>query len=101
MSRSRLMAIAGGIAWLMAAFPAFIQHGGVIPIDMRWLTAFLVFGALFLASLARPHVALLLGESAAALTLVFLRCDGYEGVLLAVVAMQLGTCVNRRGGSTL
>jgi signal transduction histidine kinase len=98
MFRSRLMAIAGGIAWLMAALPAFIQHAGTIPVDPRWMAAFFAFGALFVANLARPRIALLLGESAAAITLVFLRCDGYEGVLLAVIAMQLGGSVNRRVG---
>src|SRR5205085_4089132 len=37
-------------------------------------------------------------ESAAAVALVLWRCNGYEGALLALIAMQLGGRVPRRAG---
>ena len=98
MSRSALIAVAGAIAWLMVALPAFIRHGGAIPVDPRWIAAFAGFGVLFVAHLVRPRVAFLLGQSVAALTLMLVRGDGYEGVLLAVIAMQLGTSIGRAAG---
>src|SRR5437588_128913 len=91
MAYSRLMAIAGAIALSMVALPAFIQHAGTIPLDLRWIAALLLFSGFFVADLRRPRISSLLAESAAAIVLVFLRCDGYEGTLLAVIAMQLGT----------
>jgi signal transduction histidine kinase len=98
MSQARLIGIAGLIAWLMVGVPAFIYHAGTPPSDIRWTAAFLTFGVLFAAALRRPRPLLLLGESAAAIALVLLRCNGYEGTLLALVAMQLGTRFDRRTG---
>src|SRR5207302_4896934 len=94
----RLIGIAGLVAWLMVGVPAFIRHAGAPPTDWRWVAAFLIFGVLFAADLRRPRLLLLLGESAAALALVLLRCNGYEGTLLALVAMQLGTRLDRTAG---
>jgi signal transduction histidine kinase len=94
MTQSRLIGIAGLITWLMVGLPAFIYHGGAALSYGRWLVAFLLFGILFAADLRRPRLLFLAGESLAAIALVLLRCNGYEGVLLALVAMQLG---NRLG----
>ena len=98
MTQSRLLAIAGGIAWLLVGVPAFVRHAGAPPVDARWVAAFAVLTAALAASLRRPLLSLLFVESAAALVLVVLRCNGYEGTLLAVVAMQLGTRLDRRAG---
>src|ERR1700694_1831939 len=86
MSQARLIGIAGLIAWLMVGVPAFIYHAGTPPSDARWTVAFLAFGAFFAAALRRPRLIFLLAESAAAIALVLLRCNGYEGTLLAIVA---------------
>src|SRR6516165_4278021 len=48
--------------------------------------------------LRRPQVLFLALASAAALYLVVLRCNGYEGALLALVAMRLGTRMRRLTG---
>src|SRR2546426_1740918 len=40
-------------------------------------------------------------ESAAAIALVLLRCNGYEGTLLAVIAMQLGARTGDRKSTRL
>jgi signal transduction histidine kinase len=98
MSQTRLIGIAGLIAWLMVGVPAFIYHAGAPPTDARWVAAFLLFGVLFAADLRRPRLLLLLAESAAAIALVLFRCNGYEGTLLALVAMQLGTRLDRVAG---
>jgi signal transduction histidine kinase len=98
MSQSRLIGIAGTIVWLMVGLPAFIHHSGAAPSDARWLVAFLLFGACFAADLKRPWLPFLAAESTAALALLLVRCNGYEGTLLALVAMQLGTRLDRVAG---
>jgi signal transduction histidine kinase len=97
-TQSRLIAIVGLVAWLLVGVPAIVRHAGAPPVDIRWVAAFAVLTAALLASVRRSHVLLLLAQSAAALALVALRCNGYEGILLAVVAMQLGTRLDRRTG---
>lgn len=95
MTYKRLIGVAGAIAWIMVGLPAFIYHSAAPTIDWRWVVAFLFFGVALAADLRRPHIALLVPESAAALTLVLLRCNGYEGALLVVLAMQLGGRLGR------
>jgi signal transduction histidine kinase len=98
MPHPRLIGIAGLMTWLMVGLPAFIYHAGGITADGRWLAAYLLFGALFAADLRHPRLLLLAAESGAALALVLLRCNGSEGTLLALVAMQLGARLDRVAG---
>ena len=99
MTPSRLIGIAGLIAGLVVGLRAFISHFGVMPAgDGRWIVAFLLFAALFAADLRRPRLLLVAAESATALALVLLGCNGYEGILLALIAMQLGTRLQPRAG---
>src|SRR6202035_750425 len=103
MSQSRLIGVIGLVTWLLVALPALPYHVPALfrhePfIDWRWIVVFLSFGALFVLDLRRPHLLLLALASAMALALVLLRCNGYEGALLALVAMQLGTRVSRPAG---
>lgn len=98
MSQSRLIGIVGLVTCLMIALPALIYHVPAGTFDWRWSAVLLTFGALFVLDLRRPHLLLLALASAAALALVMLRCSGYEGALLALVAMQLGTRVGPRAG---
>jgi signal transduction histidine kinase len=98
MSQSRLIGVIGLVTWLLVALPALLYHVPALfrhePfIDWRWIVVFLSFGALFVLDLRRPHLLVLALASATALALVLLRCNGYEGALLALVAMQLGTRV--------
>ncbi|HEX7191790.1 MAG TPA: sensor histidine kinase, partial [Thermoanaerobaculia bacterium] len=60
-----------------------------------WLSAFLVFGALYL--FGRGIVPLVI-ESAAVIAMVLTRCNGFEGTLLVLVAMQLGARFSPRSG---
>ena len=98
MTQSRLIAICGVLALGMVGLPAFIHHAGAPAIDWRWVAALALFAAAFAADLRRPHLGLLAAESAAAMALVVWRCNGYEGALLAVIAMQLGARVGRAAG---
>jgi signal transduction histidine kinase len=99
MPHTRLIGIAGLAAWLMVGLPAFYSHVAAdVPHDLRWVAAFLLFGALFAADLRRPWLPLLAGQSGAAILLLLLRCGGYEGTLLALVAMQLGARIQPVAG---
>ena len=98
MSQSRLTGIIGLATWLLVALPALLYHLPAGFVDWRWSAVFVSFGALFALDLRRPHLLLLGLASATALALVLLRCNGYEGALLGLVAMQLGTRVSRATG---
>jgi signal transduction histidine kinase len=90
MTHKGLIAIAGLIAWILVGLPSFVYHAGGFPSDARWMAAFLVFGVAFAVDRVRPHVVPLVVESVAATSLILLSCNGYEGTLLVVLAMQLG-----------
>src|SRR5437879_12374573 len=96
--QSRLVCTIGLVTWMMVAFPALIYHVPALLhhgpfIDWHWIAVFLGFGVLFALDLRRPHLLLLALAAVMALALVLLRCNGYEGALLALIAMQLGTRV--------
>jgi signal transduction histidine kinase len=98
MSRSRLVSIIALATWLLVALPVLLYHIPAGFMDWRWSATYLSFGALFLFDLRRPHLLLLGLASATALVLVLLRCNGYEGALLALIAIQLGTRASRAMG---
>src|ERR1700681_768198 len=99
MSQSRLIAIIALVTWLLLALPLLLYHGPAGFLDnWRWSVVYLSFGALFALDLRRSHVLLLGLASSASLALVLVRCNGYEGALLALVAMQLGPRVSRAAG---
>jgi signal transduction histidine kinase len=98
MPQSRLIGLIGLVTWLLVALPALLYHLPAGFMDWRWCAVYLSFGALFALDLRRPHLLLLGLASAAAVALVLLRCNGYEGALLALIAMQLGTRVARAVG---
>ena len=98
MSQSRLIGIIGIVTWLLVALPVLLYHVPAGSMDWRWCAVYLCFGVPFALDLLWPRLALLGVASVAALALVLLRCNGYEGALLALVAMQLGTRVSRAVG---
>jgi signal transduction histidine kinase len=101
MPQSRLIGIIALVTWLLVALPLLLYHGpaGFLN-NWPWSAVYLSFGALFALDLRRPHLMLLSLATAAALVLVLVRCNGYEGALLALVAMRLGPRVDRAGGIT-
>jgi signal transduction histidine kinase len=98
MSQSRLIGIIALLTWLMVGLPGLLYHLPEGFADWRWVATLVAFGAVFALDLRRPHLLLLGLAAVAALALVLLRCNGYEGVLLALVAMQLGRRVGRATG---
>ena len=98
MSQSRLIGGVALVTCLMIALPALGYHLPAGTFDWRWSAVLAAFAALFALDLRRPHLLLLALAAAAALALVMLRCSGYEGALLALVAMQLGTRLGRGAG---
>jgi signal transduction histidine kinase len=98
MSESRLIGVSGLVTWLMVGLPALVYHTQIAASDWRWIVVFLLFGAAFAADQRRARLWWLLAEAALAVALVLLRCSGYEGALLAVVAMQLGARVEPKPG---
>ncbi|HYB53902.1 MAG TPA: sensor histidine kinase [Thermoanaerobaculia bacterium] len=106
MTHSRLIGVAGLLAGLIVGVPALLYHLILPPagtsrsplLGVAWVAAFLLFGALFGLNFRRPRLSLLAAESAAAIAIVLLRCNGYEGTLLVLVAMQLGTRLGRNPG---
>jgi signal transduction histidine kinase len=87
---------AGLAAWAMVGVPLLLQH----PLDGRrlavWLPCWLFLGAAQL--LTAPPLALLAAEALAVAGLVLSLCDGFEGVLLVLVALRLAGRVSRARG---
>jgi len=98
--QSRLLAIAGLILWLMVAVPVLVQ-GGIAPALLAsWAVAYVLFAVLFLIDIRSPRLWLLGLQAACVIVVVALLCDGFEGTLLVLIAMQLGSRVSRRAGLT-
>ncbi|MGZ8831825.1 MAG: sensor histidine kinase, partial [Thermoanaerobaculia bacterium] len=93
----RLIRIAGLIIW--AAIGALvISNGSSDRMRMiEWIAAFIVFGVAF--ALRTSRVSLLL-QSGAVMVMVLTLCNGFEGTLLVLVAMQLGGLMSRRAAVT-
>ena len=106
MTHSRLIGIAGLMAGFLVATPSVLYHlvnapAGKPGDELRtgiWIAVFALFAVLFALNIRRPRLSLLVVESLAAVTLALFQCNGYEGTLLALVAMQLATRVARNVG---
>jgi signal transduction histidine kinase len=72
--------------WLMVGVPVLIQPGGDLWRLAAWGSAFAVFGVLYLFG---RGVAPLVIESATVMAMVLTLCNGFEGTLLVLVAMQV------------
>ena len=98
MTHKRLIGVAGLIGWMMVGLPSFVYHAGAVASDWRWTAAFSLFGAAFVTDYFRPRLAFLVLESGAAVSLIYLSCNSYEGTLLVLAAMQLGPRLRRVPG---
>ncbi|HEX9940886.1 MAG TPA: histidine kinase [Thermoanaerobaculia bacterium] len=102
----RLLRWGGLAAWLGVGLPIWLQLSAVQSprAFAGWLAAWLLFAAAFWATAAgrplprRAELALLALQAACVALLALLLCDGYEGTLLVLVAMQLAGRVPRRTG---
>jgi signal transduction histidine kinase len=101
----RLLRWGGLAAWLGVGLPIWLQREQVRPGTFpAWLAAWLLFAAALWATTSgrersrRLDLTLLALQAACVMALVLLLCDGFEGTLLALVAMQLAPRVSRRTG---
>lgn len=90
----------GMAAWLMVGVPVMTYPHESPAVLLGWTFAYLLFGAVFwITSASRQGNLGLLGlQALCVMALVLLLCDGFEGALLVLVAMQLGSRVDRRTG---
>jgi signal transduction histidine kinase len=90
----------GGIAvWLMVGAAIFFGGAGVPAGRLAgWAVAYVGFLALFLVALRISSLLAIAGEVACVVALVLFLCDGFEGALLVLAALQLGGLVSRRRG---
>jgi signal transduction histidine kinase len=82
MERARLVRIGGTLTWFAVAVPLIIQSSPSIARLGLWALSWLAFGI----ALQRKW---LLVQVAAVVGMVLTMCDGFEGTLLVIVAMQL------------
>ena len=102
----RLLRWGGFAAWLGVGLPIWVQLNAVQSprAFAGWLVAWLLFAAAFATTAAgrplsrRIELALLALQGAAVALIALLLCDGFEGTLLVLVAMQLAGRVPRRAG---
>jgi signal transduction histidine kinase len=102
-SLPRLLRWGGLAAWLGVGLPIWLQLDQTKPGAFAgWLTAWLVFVLAFWTTTAGPSrrldLALLGLQGVCVATLALFLCDGFEGTLLVLVAMQLAPRVSRRTG---
>src|SRR5258708_21021932 len=81
----------GLVMSLLAGLPAALELRGDRWRLATWTAAFLLFGVLFAFSERGRGLWLPALESLAVMAMVLTRCNGYEGTLLVLVAMHLGT----------
>ncbi len=105
----RWLRFGGLAAWLGVGVPLWLQRDQIRPGALPgWLAAWLLFAvALWLTTDGRDLkgtcsrgivLALLAVQAISVLALVLQLCDGFEGTLMVVVAMQLAPRVSRRAG---
>jgi signal transduction histidine kinase len=98
----RVLLFAGIAAWLGVSLATVIQAHFTQRL-LAWACASVVFIAAFLWSTRtarRPFVAMAL-QSASAIAMTALFCNGYEGLLLVLLAAQLGFSTGSRLGLVL
>src|SRR5579872_7367352 len=101
----RWLRFGGLAAWLGVGVPLWLQRDqiptGALP---GWLAAWLLFAVALwvttgvLERSRRIVLALLAVQASCVLALVLQLCDGFEGTLMVVVAMQLAPRLSRRAG---
>jgi signal transduction histidine kinase len=95
----------GGLAaWLGVGVPIWL-HSAVAPGRFAgWLAAYLLFAAAFWITASggkltrSAELGLLAFQTACVIAIVLLLCNGFEGTLLVLIAMQLAARVSRRTG---
>ncbi|MGZ6125642.1 MAG: sensor histidine kinase, partial [Myxococcales bacterium] len=94
----RLIAFGGAAVWLMVGLPIFIRGSPEPWRLLAWAGAYLCFAAGLALALRTRRLFWAAGQAAAVIALVLILCDGFEGALLVLVALQLGGRISRRAG---
>ncbi|HEX3554983.1 MAG TPA: histidine kinase [Thermoanaerobaculia bacterium] len=101
----RLLRWGGLAAWLGVGLPIWVQISTVTPARLAgWLPAWLLFAAAFWVTAGgrelprKIALALLAFQAACVIFIAGILCNGYEGTLLVLVAMQLAARLSRRAG---
>src|ERR1700681_3832099 len=101
----RLLRWGGLAAWLGVGLPIWSQISTVTPWRLAvWLPAWLLFAAAFWMTAGDREIpkkialALLAFQAACVIVVVAVLCNGFEGTLLVLVAMQTASRVSRRAG---
>jgi signal transduction histidine kinase len=89
----RIAQTGGAAAWLAVGTHVVLQSANDPARLVIWSVAFAAFGAGLLLPARLPVLAL---QVAAVTGMVLTLCDGFEGTLLVIVAMQLGGMLPRR-----
>jgi signal transduction histidine kinase len=100
----RLLRWGGVAAWLMVGLPILTHEIRRPPVFAVWLAAWLIFVVAFWVSAdgrertRAEALGLPVLQVVCVLALVLTICDGFEGALLVLVAMQIASRVSRRTG---
>ena len=96
--RARQIRIGGTIAWLAVGVPLTLEAAGSLSRLGVWAASFLIFGAAYWLATgrAKPPWPLLAVQVAAVVGQVLTLCNGFEGTLLVLVAVQLASALPRR-----
>jgi signal transduction histidine kinase len=97
MDDRKLLRIGGLAAWLMTGVPVVAEAPRSLATFSEWALVFLTFGLAFVLP-RKPTLALLALQAACVVTMVLLLCDGFEGALLVLIAMQLATMLTPAKG---
>ncbi|HKR63021.1 MAG TPA: hypothetical protein VJZ00_04750, partial [Thermoanaerobaculia bacterium] len=84
--------------WVLVGLPIVLQGADTWQRMAQWSVAYALFGILFFADLRKPSAPLLALSSLSILVTVLLLCDGFEGALMVLIAMRLGTRSDTRTG---
>lgn len=106
-SQRLLFRVAGLFAWLMVGVPVLIHPIERIDTFLTWIAVYCLSGLLFDRTLSnwdrlspRSRRFSAASQAASVMAMVLLLCDGFEGTLLVLIALQLAHTVERRAGLT-
>ena len=94
----RLIAVGGAAVWLMVGLPIFIRGAQQPWRLVAWSAAYVAFGVVLALAVRTGRLLWAVPQAAAVIALVLIMCDGFEGALLVLVALQLGGRTSRRAG---
>jgi signal transduction histidine kinase len=94
----RLLSIGGAAVWVMVGIPIFVRAGSGGLRTAAWAAAYLAFAVALGLALRTRRLLWAVPQAAAVIALVLTKCDGFEGALLVLVALQLGGRSSRRLG---